>query len=396
MKRLVYAPKAFAYIEGDNGIVDVSDDIVSGSVSRKINQVSQAELVLRNKDMKYTQQGAPVFHPMDKITIYLQRLPGVPVQTFTGYLDSSPYLQLYPGNCTITASCTLKRLLYTYWDQGLAFTNEYMEQFGWTPNYATGQIFNPGVTSQTALDPTKDEPKKMNLTDASLGRLLFHILRDVGNWDPSTIFVEKLPETLPKRIAEIYSQFQTEDATIQRELQDFFKKIIGDGAQGTGGGTNDVTGPKGTGKLIPGQATKWTASWYGDVGGSCGNNSTMNGGMTFAELSNNYSAGASGCDFKALGGLPCKAFVKVNYGGKSVVVQKADVGCGGPGLQGTTRGIDLWSKPARALGIESAGTAVVSIEPVKDNHGTPYTNSNLSGGRGNATSGGTNAPTKGN
>ncbi len=58
MKRLVYSPKAYAFIRSENGrggydVTDVTDDIVSGTITRNVNGVSTAEIVLRNKNFKY-------------------------------------------------------------------------------------------------------------------------------------------------------------------------------------------------------------------------------------------------------------------------------------------------------------------------------------------------------
>ena len=104
MKRLVYSPKAYAYVKTDRGLINLSDYITAGSVSRKVNMVSSAELTIRNPDMMWTREvknGNPIFRPMDPITIWLERIKGYPVQVFTGYLDKTPYLQLYPGVCSL-------------------------------------------------------------------------------------------------------------------------------------------------------------------------------------------------------------------------------------------------------------------------------------------------------
>src|SRR4051812_28463993 len=113
-KRLVYSPKAYVYIQTDRGFYNISDLVVSGSVNRRINQVSTAQVTFHNPKRQFTQPGNPTFKPMDRITIFLQRLPGFPVQVFSGYLDETPYYQMYPGTCSLRASCTLKRLKYTW------------------------------------------------------------------------------------------------------------------------------------------------------------------------------------------------------------------------------------------------------------------------------------------
>jgi hypothetical protein len=76
MRRLVYSPKAYVYIQTDEEVFNISDLVVSGSVHRKVDQVSTAEVTFQNPDRRFTQPGNPTFRPMDKITIFLQRLPG--------------------------------------------------------------------------------------------------------------------------------------------------------------------------------------------------------------------------------------------------------------------------------------------------------------------------------
>src|SRR4051812_27378754 len=128
MQRLVYSPKVFAFVRNDQypfGL-DISDYVVRGEVHRRINAVSSATLELRNPNQLWTLPGAPMFHPMDPITIFLSRLRGRPIQVFTGYLDTTPYIQLYPGTVTLEASCTLKRVQYTFWDPALPYSIDFM------------------------------------------------------------------------------------------------------------------------------------------------------------------------------------------------------------------------------------------------------------------------------
>src|SRR3954469_7267605 len=129
MRRLTYAPKAFVFIRSrnhKNQVFDVSDYVVSGTVDRLVNQKSTASIIMRNSFFQFSPEGKDSFFlPMDGITIWLQRLKNKPIQVFTGYLDSVPYMQLYPGNCMITASCTLKRLEHTYFDPTINATMDF-------------------------------------------------------------------------------------------------------------------------------------------------------------------------------------------------------------------------------------------------------------------------------
>jgi hypothetical protein len=77
----------------DGKVRDLTSYIVRGRVHRLVDQISSAELELRNPDMIFTDiagAGAPAFKPMDPITIFLQRVDNRPVQVFTGFLDETP------------------------------------------------------------------------------------------------------------------------------------------------------------------------------------------------------------------------------------------------------------------------------------------------------------------
>ncbi len=99
------------------------------------NAISTASVTLRNPGKKWTgglgNNKLQAFTPMDKITIFLERIPNTPIQVFTGFLDTTPLYQMYPGVVTLEASCTLKRLMYTYWDPALPFVYEFLAQYGW-------------------------------------------------------------------------------------------------------------------------------------------------------------------------------------------------------------------------------------------------------------------------
>jgi hypothetical protein len=143
MQRFVYSPEVMAFVLNWRGeIIDLSSDIISGSVQRNLDAVSHAELILQNPKHKYTndRQGNLPIKPMDRIIIFLQRIHK-PVQAFAGFVDDAPFKQLYPGPVRIGASCTLKRLQYTYWDPGLPAVQTTLKKYGWNYDYSTGNLF---------------------------------------------------------------------------------------------------------------------------------------------------------------------------------------------------------------------------------------------------------------
>lgn len=238
MKRLVYSPKINSYIKADSGIYDVSEYITEFSINRKVNQVSSAELTLRNPYFKWTNHAytdsitgerkvGPIFHPMDPITIILTRLQGRPVQVFTGYCDQTPYLQLYPGTVPLTASCTLKKLQYTYFDAGLPFMREFLEQNGWLPN-EDGSIVKPKAEEEALNKETAKETNEgVRFGDSGIGGLLFNVLKDIGGWPEESIYIQDMPPSVITLISNLFELFKKEDEQASEELEELLKKIVG-------------------------------------------------------------------------------------------------------------------------------------------------------------------------
>jgi hypothetical protein len=225
MKRLTYAPKVYAFIRSrqDGRIYDISDYIVSGQVTRNINQPSKAELVVKNSRFVLTPRGKqPRFLPMDGITIWLQRIAGHPIQVFTGYLDSVPYYQMYPGNATITASCTLKRLMYTFFDPGVPAMLEWFAKYGWAENPQTGMVLNPS----NAFGGTVTDPSSSPTNDAGFGQLLFHFLNEISGWDSSAIMIGDLPRDLGKQAVKLWDSVQAGQQTAEQNLEAFLSKLL--------------------------------------------------------------------------------------------------------------------------------------------------------------------------
>jgi uncharacterized protein (TIGR02594 family) len=230
MRRFVYAPDVNAYILTDSGLIDVSADIISGSVTRRINAVSNAQLTLQNPNRKYLrkqtvsgqkleEQGDLLFKPMDRIVIYLTRVKSIPV--FSGYIDRAPYDQLYPGPVNITASCTLKRLMYTFWDPGLPFVMQWMAKYGW--------VWNP-------LDSTVIDSKGQSLFNSDfsggLGFMLHQILNEVGGWPagengrPNSIHILELPDEFLAKTQTILQTQIAESTQEEADIAELIKTLI--------------------------------------------------------------------------------------------------------------------------------------------------------------------------
>lgn len=262
-QRLVYSPKCYAYIKNTREeIMDISDYVVGGEISRLINQVSTAKLTLRNPDRIFTRPGEVAFHPQDPITIFLERTPGHPVQVFTGFLDKTPYYQMRPGPITLEASCTLKKLLYTWYQLAQPYTLSLLEHFGWNPTKGSeGEVIGPtegGVeggqgteladkwVAKAGQEGFKNSPNGVPFgvekggqyatNDGSFANLLWAILFFIGDWQDEKIWIENVPASVPKLINKLWNDFEQNDKKAQEEINLFWAAAIGVSSHGKGGG----------------------------------------------------------------------------------------------------------------------------------------------------------------
>ena len=75
----------------------------------------------------------------------------------------------------------------------------------------------------------------------------------------------------------------------------------------------------------------------------------LHNAMSYAELSIN----PDNPDYSALGNLPARTKLQVEYNGKCAILEKLDVGSGGYAVRGHQRSIDLWWQTARSLGFKN-------------------------------------------
>lgn len=185
-KTLVYSPQIRILIVHDGVEYDVSADIIRGTLVRKTNSVSTIAWSMANRNLRYTSPDAVNgvrFARMDRMTVWMKRFTWV--QVFTGYLDSVPHLQLYPGTVEFRASCTLKRLLHTYWNPGLPQSSELLRQ-----------------ASIAASGPDEGEAGNKLATDSGLGAMMRGILMEVGNWKEDQISIADIPAGFVEYVSE--------------------------------------------------------------------------------------------------------------------------------------------------------------------------------------------------
>ena len=253
MKRLVYAPKVYIFIRSSNldRIYDVSSDVVSGSVTQNMGDMSKATFELRNRYQKWIRDSSgkeSIFLPMDLVTIWLQRVAGRPIQVFTGYLDSVPYYQGFPGNARFEASCTLKRLAYTWFDPGLEFFQQWvLSNDGWVYDPTTGEAQNPNYNFGSVNVSNASSPDKSSVNDGGFAELLGRFMIDIAGWDANDVLISELPKDLPQVAAKLYTDIHDSTNTDLANLAQFLGTAMGvpgySGATGASASTSDGLQP---------------------------------------------------------------------------------------------------------------------------------------------------------
>lgn len=214
MYTLVYAPEVKIIIAHRGVEYDVSNDIVGWSLRRAEDSV--ASLVFRctnktvdsnPKNLRYNQ----LFDRMDKITVWAKRTNWI--QLMTGFLDSVPHVQLYPGTVNFRASCTLKRAMHTWWDPGLLSAADIFDQ--------SNSSFIGGVEQM----------------DAGLGTLLRRVLVNVGRWRPDQVHVQRFPMGYYRFMEQ---QMTSMASANKKHVESFRELLLGSGD--TSGGTGRAAG----------------------------------------------------------------------------------------------------------------------------------------------------------
>jgi len=273
VKRLVYSPSVKIWVKTDFGVVDLSPHITECRVQRKVNDLSSLDVVFRNpkvlQDGKprflFTQRVqkdgniGPVFHPMDPITVIFERIAGKPIQVFTGYCDTVPYVQLFPGTARLTASCTLKRLNYTYFDPGLPFVMDFMSQYGWQLGgngvVKKGGAGNSGTASVITDSQISKAVKSTNVNDSSIGYLLYAVLNEIGGWNNDNIYIQSLPNNISQIVGKLFDEFAKDNKNVNEEIAKFVREIIGNGDYGKLlSNSTDSNGVTGTGVTMVGDS----------------------------------------------------------------------------------------------------------------------------------------------
>ena len=179
---LIYAPGISILIESSvDGIIDVSDDVESGSLTLNENRPHSLQFTLANPMRKYDR----IFAPNDRITVQMKRLRWL--QCFSGYLDAVPYFSTYPQSLNLRATCTLKALANFPWDAN------------------TAQAFE--LIHNTALDKTQQ--------DGGISAIIVKLITEVARWPAERVHIGKVPEAWHDKFRVIYDKLSADDEKLK-------------------------------------------------------------------------------------------------------------------------------------------------------------------------------------
>jgi len=218
---LMYSPACKIYILTQaNGIIDISDDVTQGTMVRRSDGVSTFAFTLQNPFRKYT----GIFVPNDRIIVMMKRITWLRV--FTGYLNSVPLVTAWPTSVQLTASCSLKRLQYWFWDPGLAASQNMVAQ-------AMASAKNPDDGGVTAA--------------------VLAILQNVTGWPAEKVHIAGIPQGWTAWAYKIAQAVKADTAAADALAQQFYATL---GAAGTVGGSVGGSLPGGGGGTVPSGALK--------------------------------------------------------------------------------------------------------------------------------------------
>lgn len=215
--------EAYVAVDGNGSLsyYDLSEDIVSGSVTRNQDAASTFEIVLANKNGKYDD----LFTPMDRIVIYLSKVQRY--RTLTGYITSATKFNVYGSHIRLVGADSIYRLQRLYWDPGL-------------------------------LESRRDVLAYQNM-DAQWSTVIRNLLTKVGGYSDGDVVIGQIPQSAIDWAYGLYAA-KIEDMGQARDMANAFydmlssagPKTVGGGASGSStglgaGGVGDVKLPDGLG-----------------------------------------------------------------------------------------------------------------------------------------------------
>ena len=227
-------------------MLDISDDIESGNLTLNENNPHSLNVTVSNANGKY----GGIFMPNDKVIVQMKRLTWL--QTFAGYLNEVPYFQVYPGSINLSASCTLKRLKYHYWDPGYQdviqfVANAFNNGYGNDPP-AGATVSGPnGVQIPVPSGDILGSQGLQQQSDAGMKGVLMSVLTQICNWPSKNIHIGGIPTDWINQLEPLWNDLSALVAG------DIFSQTGANASTALGTGTT-VAG------INVGPGTQWTCS----------------------------------------------------------------------------------------------------------------------------------------
>lgn len=225
MPTFLYEPGVRVYINSaKHGLLDVSEDLSSGTMVRRSDGVSTFDFQMNNPRRRYD----GVFTPNDRIVCVMKRVTWL--RTFTGLLNSVPLLSVWPRDVSLRASCSLKRLQYWYWDPYAPSTAQMIQQA-----FLASGTAKPGTANYS--------------TDGGVTNVVLTILDQVVGWPKGNVHIGKIPSNWFKIAVKIAQQVESaaEEADVAAQQ---YEALLG----GVGTVSGNPVGTPATldGKLVAG------------------------------------------------------------------------------------------------------------------------------------------------
>lgn len=213
MEILTYSPNVEAYVAvtGQGGKVsayyNLSQDITSCNINRKMDAASTFTIKLQNKNGKYN----GIFTPMDRIIIYATGADGKKYQQLSGYITTVDRFTLFAQDFTIKGKDVLYQLQELFWDPNL-------------------------TESQNALMRSDYYDKQ----DAGFSGVIKTLLVNIAGWDESRIYISPtFPDEVINWAYELYDAQKSDIEGIKTIVDDFYNIMATSGL--LVGGTNGQT-----------------------------------------------------------------------------------------------------------------------------------------------------------
>jgi cell wall-associated NlpC family hydrolase len=180
MSVFVYSPAVKAFIgtttsSGKSQVIDISEDLIAGQMVLREKGIHTFGFRLQNAQRKYD----GVIKPMDRIVVAMSRI-GQPLQVFSGYMNNGPIFSVWPRVIDLSASCTLKKLQFWYWDS--------------TSNAAQSLIMSWQNSNLNNNQNPNQRTTQPNAADGGIRDMVIKLLVEVVGWPAQKIHIGAIPD----------------------------------------------------------------------------------------------------------------------------------------------------------------------------------------------------------